>query len=181
VVIKLHPDLEEYKDAEVKFFYTLGTGVSRWAFIDRQLYRLFRLALNGDRLRSAVLYYKEKTLYRRVQYVDDLLEHLVDRKALTTWRKLRKRLVDDLLRVRNIFVHHPPARSGTSDGTKAKYVYSTHIEPNAWPLKRKYTGLRGKWGLQLEDLEKHAEEVEALEQELAAFVRSIAADPKRRP
>lgn len=174
VIIKLHPNLEEYHEAEVKFFYTLGTCVSRWAFVDRQLYRLFLFALKADALRSAILYYKQKTLHQRLQYVDDLLEQTVTTEDFEyVWRPLRNRLLNDLIPTRNIFVHHPPARTGASDGTKAVYSYSIHIEPNERILSRQYPGLKGKRELELDDLEQHAKAVEAIEGELSAFVRSL--------
>jgi hypothetical protein len=174
VIIKLHPNPDEYHEAEVKFFYSLGTCVSRWAFVDRQLFRLFLFALKTDALRSAILYYKQKTLHQRIQYVDDLLEHTTAKEDFEKiWRPLRNRLFNDLLPTRNIFVHHPPARTGTSDGTKAIYNYSIHIEPNERILNRKYPGLKGKRELELQDLEQHAEAVETLERELSALVRSL--------
>ena len=60
VLVKLNPDPEEYQEAETKFFYTLGLCTNGWAYVDRQLYRLFRHSLQSDRLRSAILYYKQK-------------------------------------------------------------------------------------------------------------------------
>jgi hypothetical protein len=46
VVVKAFPDHDEKE--VIAFFYELGNCVNRWAFVDRQLYRLCRFGLQMD-------------------------------------------------------------------------------------------------------------------------------------
>jgi len=175
VIIKLHPKPEEYLEAEIKFFYTLGTCVNRWAFLDRQLYRLCRFALRSDARQTAFFYYSQRAFNHRLQYVSDALKTVLPLERFENeWRPLHNKIVG-LARTRNIFAHHPAKRLGTSDGEKAVYIYSIHIEPYERVLNRDYQGLRGKKELLLTDLEEHAIAVDNLEGELRAFHRKLIA------
>ena len=174
VIIRHHPAPEEYLEAETRFFYTLGNCVNRWAYVDRQLYRLYRFGLKTDSMRSAILYYKQKTLSQRIQYVDSLLEYsLTEEQFRNEWRPLRNRLQNDLLPTRNIFVHHPARRTGTVKDGKPFYFYSIHIEPYERTLNKQFPGLKGKECLDIGDLERHALDVETLENDLREFVRKL--------
>lgn len=169
ITIKLHPDPDEYQEAETKFFYTLGICVNRWAFVDRRLFRLFQWALRSQLKPTATLYYKPKTIQMRLQLVQDLLEcRLADDVYSGQWRPLWKR-VDALIPTRNIFVHHPAMRLGTSKAGKAVYHYAIRIEPNERVLGKNYPGLLGKEHLLIEDLETHAFAVDQLEIDLRRF------------
>ena len=79
VIIKAFPKRKEYRHAEEKFLRTLGLCVSQWAFVDRQLFTLFRLMLGAATHRAAVIYYTPKTLNQRVQFVDNVVSTRVVR------------------------------------------------------------------------------------------------------
>ena len=69
VIIKAFPPPEEYRDAESEFLRALGLCVSQWAFVDRQLFCLFRLGLQAATHRAALIYYTPKTLWIKVSRV----------------------------------------------------------------------------------------------------------------
>ena len=152
----------------------LGLCVSQWAFVDRQLFRLFRLGLQAATHRAALIYYTPKTLSQRLQFVDQLLEqNLPAAQCEADWKPLAKKL-DDLIPVRNIFVHHPTRRLHTARDGKAVYEYAIHIEPYERALHKKHKALKGKTEIDLGDLRKHAEAVNELEQALIALVGKLS-------
>jgi hypothetical protein len=171
VIVKLHPSREEYEKAETSFFYALGNCVNRWAFVDRQLYRLCRFGLDLNSRQTAIIYYRDAAFNRRLQLVDTSLRSILPKaQVVTEWQPLNKRAFD-LARTRNIFVHHPAKRLGTSDGEKAVYIYSIHIEP--YYRLANVPGLQGQKELSVADLEQHVIEVEKLENDLRAFHRKL--------
>ena len=173
VIVKLHPLSEDYAEVETEFLRALGLCVSQWAFVDRQLFRLFRYGLQTATHRAATVYYKPKTLQQRIQLVTDLLEqNLPAERFKTDWKPLLKKL-DDLLPTRNIFVHHPTRRLATSKDGKAIYEYAIHIEPYERLLNRDHKGLKGKTEIGVEDLKHHAEQVMALESEIRGLVSRL--------
>ena len=175
VIIKAFPPPEEYREAENEFLRALGLCVSQWAFVDRQLFRLFRFGLQAATHRAALIYYTPKTLSQRVQSVDRLFEqNLPADQYEADWKPLCKRL-DDLIPVRNVFVHHPTRRLHAAKDGKPIYEYAIHIEPyERLFLKTKPRGLKGKTEIDVDDLKKHAEAVNDLEQDLIGLVKSLA-------
>jgi hypothetical protein len=159
----------------IEFFYELGGCVNRWAFIDRQLYRLCRFGLQMDARQTAVLYYRQRNFNQHLRFADDALRSILSTEHLENeWKPIYKK-IDDLSHTRNIIVHHPAKRLATHDRTKPVYIYiySIHIEPAERLLNQDYKGLRGKQELGIEDLRQHALDVEAAEAELRAFHRKL--------
>jgi hypothetical protein len=176
VIIKLHPEPEEYVEAETAFLRAVGLCITQWAFVDRQLFRLFKLGLGTSAERAALLYYGQNALGRRLSQVDGLLTSALSEARHEAyrqeWQSLRKR-VTELLPTRNMVAHQPVRRTGASDGTKAVYVYSIYIEPYQRHLTRTHKGLMGKEELRTDDLIRHSTEVEEVHADLATFVRDI--------
>jgi hypothetical protein len=173
VIVKAFPSPEEYAESENEFLRALGLCVSQWAFVDRQLFRLFRFGLQAATHRAAIVYYKPKTLQQRIQFVNELLEqNLSAEQYRADWKPLWKKL-DDLVPVRNIFVHHPTRRLHTARDGKAVYEYAIHIEPYERLLHKNHKGLKGKTEIDVEDLNKHAEAVNDLEQALIVLVKKL--------
>jgi hypothetical protein len=173
VVVKMYPAPEEYQEAETNFFYALGNCVNRWAFVDRQLYRLCRFGLQLDSRQTSIIYYRDAAFNRRLKLVDTALRSVLTKEqASAEWQPLNQRAFD-LSRVRNVFVHHPAKRLGTSDGEKGIYVYSIHIEPYYKLVNQDVPGLNGKTELSISDLEDHVIEVEKLENDLHSLHASL--------
>jgi hypothetical protein len=176
VIIKLHPNPEEYVEAETAFLRAVGLCITQWAFVDRQLFRLFRFGIGASTHRAAIVYYDQHSIGRRLSQVDDLLksafEHPDNKGYLEEWQRLQVR-TKELLPTRNIVAHQPVRRLGTSDGKKAEYLYGIYLEPYQKFLKKNVKGLGGKDALETDDLIKHSLEVVALEDDLKAFVRKI--------
>jgi len=181
VIVKLHPEPDEYLEAETAFLRAVGLCVTRWAFVDRQLFWLFRFALGAATHRAAIVYYNQQTIGRRLTHVDELFRSLfVGDKWMAEseeWARLRNR-VNELLPTRNIVAHQPVRRVEKSDGEKAVYEYGIYIEPFQKYLGKTHKGLRGKDALGTEDLIEHANEVEKLENELLTFVRTLVSVTK---
>ena len=176
VIIRLHPQPEEYVEAETAFLRSVGLCVTQWAFVDRQLFRLFRFGIGASTHRAAILYYDQNTIGRRVGQINNLLKSAFEgpdsENWLKNWEGLHQRL-RDLLPIRNVIAHQPVQRLGTSDGTKAIYVYAIYLEPYARYLKRSRTVHRDKESLNTDDLIQHSNDVNALESDLREFANKI--------
>ena len=131
------------------------------------------MTLGAEDRRAAILYYKDRTITSRLQTVDALAQYAIANDALKNeWSALRHR-INELLPVRNIFVHHPALRTGTSDGKQPVFVYSIHIEPNERRLGKTLKALKGKSGLDLSDFEQHGTSLDQLEQDLRKFITKL--------
>jgi len=173
VIIKAFPKRKEYRHAEERFLRALGLCVSQWAFVDRQLFRLFRLMLGAATHRAAVIYYTPKTLAQRVQFVDKLFEqNLSPDQYKDNWKPLLKKL-DTLIPVRNIFVHHPMRRLHTAREGKAVYEYAIHFEENERLVSKMPKALGEKGCLDVDDLKRHARAVDDLHNALDALRRKL--------
>jgi hypothetical protein len=178
VIVKLNPDPKEYIRAESQFLRALGLCVNRWSLVDREIYRLFRFALYRFGMKSAsqaasILYYRQRQLQQHIQLAADLLVYAInDVEFREGWKPLRKEM-EDLARTRNILVHHPGLRTGTSKNGKAVYTYSIYIEPYERLANKEYPGLKGKSSLEIADLKQHAESVDAMAKKLAAFLKRV--------
>lgn len=180
VVIKLNPGPEEYLEAETAFLRAVGACVTCWAFVDRQLFRLYRLALGAPTHTAAIVYFGQNTIGQRLHQVDTLLKVSFSQpryeKFKEPWHKLYKK-VGDLLPYRNAIVHQPVKRTGFQRDGKAVYEYAIYVEPYSRHLPRKLKVQE----LHTEDLKQHAGDVETLEADLKAFVRLLTGAAKNGP
>jgi hypothetical protein len=128
VVIKLNPSPEEYLKAETAFLRAVGACVTSWAFVDRQLFGLFRTGLHAPTDAAAMIYYGQNTIGRNLGQVDVLLSaylaHLKDEKLKADWKQLLRR-TSDLLPVRNAIVHQPS--NGPANIPEARQSTSTRF------------------------------------------------------
>ena len=179
VIIAAFPAPDEKE--MIAFYYELGNCVSRWAFVDRQMYRLCRFGLRMDARQTALFYYRQRAFNQRLRFVDDALRSVLSKEQYRDdWQPIYAK-IDGLSHTRNIIVHHPSKRLGTSDGTKPIYQWSIHIEPFERLLNQDYKGLKGKEELYIEDLQQHTIDVEAAEMELRAFHRKLVLTAQGRP
>lgn len=112
MIIKLNPDREEYDAAETEFLEAIGLCVTQWAFVDRQLFRLFNFGLEAKRSRSAAIYYRQNSLDQRLKLTTNILQHaLTDLEFKKSWKPLLAEF-EKLIPTRNIIVHHPAKRTG---------------------------------------------------------------------
>ena len=176
VIIKLHPNPEEYVEAETAFLRAVGLCITQWAFVDRQLFRIFRFGIGASTHRAAIVYYEQHSISRRLSQVDTLIknafEHPDNEGYLEEWQSLQVRM-RELLPTRNLVAHQPVRRFATSDGEKAVYIYGIYLEPYQRFLKKNVKALAGKDALDTDDLIKHSLDVVAFEDDLKAFVRKI--------
>jgi hypothetical protein len=175
-IIKLHPDPEEYEEAETAFLRAVGVCITQWAFVDRFLFRLFRQGVGAPTHRAAIVYYDQHSINSHFRQVDALLKGLLEadehENLRELWKELRQTIID-LLPTRNIIAHQPVRRLGTHDGQKAVYIYGIHMEPYQRFLNKKPKGMKGKDALVIEDLIAHAEAVEELTLHLVSFSKMV--------
>ena len=177
VIIKLHPQPEEFVEAETAFLRAVGLCITRWAFVDRFLFRLFRRGIGVATHRAAIVYYENPSMSQKLKLVDTLLKELFEGEAheeLRDWWKSLREQINELMPTRNIVAHQPVRRLGASDGEKAVYIYGIHIEPYLRYAKKQHKGMKGKDALLTEDLIAHSEKVEELTVELGVFAKKLA-------
>src|SRR4051812_17348179 len=98
VIIKLHPERKEYIRKENEFLRAIGLCVNTWAFVDREIYRLFRFGLHRlgfpqPAKAASILYYNQATLDRHLRLADDMLEQvLTAEEHKNGWRPLQKKV-----------------------------------------------------------------------------------------
>jgi hypothetical protein len=176
VIVKLHPEPEEYVEAETAFLRAVGLCVTQWAFIDRLLFRLFKQGIGAPTHRAAVAYYDQHSINSHLRQVDALMKGLLadpeGEELRLLWKELRDKL-NGLLPTRNIVAHQPVRRVGKSDGKMAVYEYGIYVEPYQRFLKKEHKGMNGKDALLTEDLIAHSEAVAELEMELTSFTKKI--------
>lgn len=159
------PDVPE----AIEFFRWLGMCVANWAFVDRALYQIFHHTVGLEQKQSALFYYGDRTFGRRLGLVDRALKaELPKQDFLDEWRPLFNRTTE-LSHTRNILVHHPTLRVGTSRGGKPFDVFHIYIEPYERVLNNDYPGLLGKDSLEIDDLKTHEHDVLNLNTELSTF------------
>ncbi len=182
VIVKLHPSVEEYEEAENNFLRAVGNCVNAWAFVDRRMFQLFKLALKSSALAAATIYYKDKSISGRHNITSSMLKLYLSKEEFDQeWMPIGKK-IDDLIPTRNVIVHCPVRRIGTSDGKKAIYIYEIYPEPNEMMLEptRKPKGMRGQHGLGESDLKQHAEAVVEVEAQLTQLLSKLVGDVRQR-
>ena len=73
-VIKSYPGSKKVHEDEREFARLVGECITTWAFVDREVFRLFRLHLETTSKRTAVVYYRWPTLAGRADLTDALLK-----------------------------------------------------------------------------------------------------------
>jgi hypothetical protein len=69
-----------------EFFSAVGYAITRWADIDRELFRLFQFTLQTDETNAAVLFYRIATIGEHLTIVDTLLKSAISDKRLSIWQ-----------------------------------------------------------------------------------------------
>jgi hypothetical protein len=175
-IVKMHPDPEEYEEAETAFYRAVGVCITQWAYVDRFLFRLFRQGVGAPTHRAAIVYYDQHSMSSHVRQVDALLKGLLATDEHANLRELWKELrqtINDLLPTRNIIAHQPVRRIGIHDGHKAVYIYGIHMEPYQRFLNKQPKAMKGKDALVIEDINAHAEAVEELTLHLISFSKMV--------
>src|SRR5690348_14756689 len=110
VIVKLHPEPEEYVEAETAFLRAVGLCITRWAFVDRMLFRLFKQRIGAPTHRAAIVYYDQHSINSHFRQVDALLKDLLEGAEYENLRELWKELreeITELLPTRNVIAHQP--------------------------------------------------------------------------
>jgi hypothetical protein len=102
LILRTGPLSKRAKRRRDTFLRLVGECVTRWAFVDRSLFLIFKRALNTD-LKSA---------------------GVASPSNFKTWKQYNKRM-DSLLPVRNIIAHHPLLQATTG----ARHQYFIRVEP----------------------------------------------------
>jgi hypothetical protein len=104
--------LERWKSDRRRFYARLGYAISRWAYVDEQLFTFCRFALGVSEKRAAIVFYRGQTIGEHFAVTDALMKaaQLQDR-HLEQWARIGKK-INDLLPFRNDIAHNPVVQAG---------------------------------------------------------------------
>jgi hypothetical protein len=91
---------------EQRFFYLMGFAISRWAHVDRELFRYYRFAIGGNQKAVALTFYDNKTIGSHLAMVDALLKISLPNLLWDQWEGIYKE-IRALLPIRNALAHDP--------------------------------------------------------------------------
>jgi hypothetical protein len=168
-VIKSYPGSKKVHEDEREFARLVGECITTWAFVDREVFRLFRLHLETTSKRTAVVYYRWPTLAGRADLTDALLKAELSKAVFEKkWRPIYRDL-KDLLGIRAVIAHQPALRVGTGKGNSPIFLFSIRVEEAELEVKS-FEKLKGKTSLSMKDLRGHTRQAERLVERLGDFV-----------
>lgn len=96
----------------VNFFFYLGRAVSQWAHVDRELFWIFRYALNAAKDETAaVVYLDHNSISDRLNLTDKIFAATLAKKYQPEWRAIAKEVVR-LAPFRNRLAHEMVVNTG---------------------------------------------------------------------
>jgi len=170
-VLSFEPKTKKFREDRDTFARLIGECITRWAFIDRELFRLCVYALGAHRDRVAIVYYRMQSISPRLSLTDDLLKSKLSPARLKEWDALRKRIYDRLA-TRNAIAHGPMKMTGTSKRVGKRVVahYDFSVEPEPFNPKPKAPAQ-----VTATQLRAHFKEAESLISDLRKFLGALGA------
>jgi hypothetical protein len=93
-----------------EFFAALGYAINRWAYIERDLFEIFRVLLNTrSDAKAAYLFYKSKTISDHFTMTNVIVKLSINTARLRKWNKIEKAF-NALIPFRNRLAHDPSTR-----------------------------------------------------------------------
>jgi hypothetical protein len=160
-------------DPRLQFFFHLGFAISRWAFVDRDLYYIFRamIAGNSDAV-AAFLFFKMTTIADHFDATDALIKFRYPHPAerAKEWEGIKK-LFKDNISFRNRLAHDPVTQIVSAAGGSPAPVpapkWELHIE-TAKPKKPKDDA-----PITIDRIISHIEAVKKLEAAIGKFRETL--------
>jgi len=161
--------LGEY-DKSKQFYARLGFCISRWAYIERELYQISKWALGCSDTLATYVFYQWSSFENKIKYVDGLLERAASKQARSEWKGLNSN-IKALAIDRNFIVHQPAAvashhRINISTGAVESELEQHIIRTE--PLEVR-AGKRKDRVITSDDLVKHIIALNALSRHLVDF------------
>ena len=156
----------------IQFFFHLGFAISQWAFVDRDLFHVFRAMIGGNSdAIAAHLFFKSTSIADHFGATDVLVKiRYPDGKKAREWTAIRERFNDNIA-FRNRLAHDPytqivSATSGTAVNSVPPPEWQLHTE--SAKLLRPKKSDDGK-PITVDRIIEHIGEVERLQAALGAF------------
>jgi hypothetical protein len=172
----------EKTDPRIQFFFHMGFAISRWAYVERDLFEVFRVLL-GSNLdeKAAYLFYASTSINHHFEMTSGLVEMSANPKQKKVWKKIAQ-LFKDNIALRNRLAHDPAAQIvsavGYAGSTGSRTQPLTSPPPPAWELHRESAKPKKPGDTQpvtIARIKKHIEEVEKLKTALEMFRAGLSA------
>jgi hypothetical protein len=168
-------------DPRLQFFFHLGFAISRWAYIDRDLYHIFRAMVGGNSdATAAYLFFKWTSIADHFDVTDALVNVRYPNsvKRAKEWSAI-KRLFKDNINFRNRLAHDPVTQIVSAAGGSPAVVpppqWELHIETAKLLRPKKPNDDKP---ITIERIIEHIGEVEKLQVAIGKFRKTL---PKRAP
>jgi hypothetical protein len=171
-------------DPRLQFFFHLGFAISRWAFVDRDLYYIFRAMIAGNsEVVAAYLFFKSTSIADHFIATDALVNvrYPHPKKRAKKWTGIRK-LFNDNISFRNRLAHDPVTQIVSAAGGSPAPVpapkWELHIE-TAKLLRPKKPD--DDTPITVDRIISHIKEVEKLQVAIGKFRNPLPKKPPKRP
>jgi hypothetical protein len=95
-----------------EFFSLVGQAITRWSYIDRDLFDFCRFALNASEKMSAIIFYRSPTIGDHMNLTDSLMKAAqLHERHLRQWAAILAEM-NRLLPLRNEIAHNPHVSAG---------------------------------------------------------------------
>jgi hypothetical protein len=118
----------------VEFFFHLGFAINRWAFVERELFHVFRFLLgNTSDSAASYLFYKQPTTALRFSMVDTLVDAILTPSHKNRWAGIKKRFNKEIP-LRNRLAHDPSNQIVSAAGSVGSSA-PPPVPPPIWELQ----------------------------------------------
>lgn len=170
------------------FFAHIGVAITRWAYVDRELFELCAFCLKTDERKVAVVFYRSPQISDHITLLGHLMPLSVESDLASEWKSLSSRL-SALLNFRNEIAHNPPMQAlrldlvlrqpGEAPPTEAEDAV---IVAPTWSIRTEPSKLlRGRQEVvtQKAQIAEHIALVNQLMDELTAFHDKLRKQPPK--
>jgi hypothetical protein len=159
-----------------QFYQGIGYAVNVWAHIDRQLFECVHWCLGSSEQKAAIIYYRLKSQSERIELTHELLKATDLGVYATEWQEIYAE-IKRLSPLRNILAHQP--LHGQSILTNVSHIdpeNPVRVESFLFVQTEEKELLRGERKakrVDLPEVAKYCQEVQALHHRAIAFAKSV--------
>lgn len=174
-----------FHQTQTEFYARVGFCISRWAYIERELFALSKWALGANDVVATFVFYQWASFENKLSYVDGLLKRTAASELKIQWKALLSR-IKTAASDRNFIVHQPPSQY-THGQIKINIdtgeTISAQFAPTEWYIRTEsleiQAGKRKERKISSLDLKSHITEIDDLYGLLIKFRKEAVNSPRR--
>jgi hypothetical protein len=166
------------------FFATLGQAITIWAHVDRLLFDLCDYALRSQSEKTAVIFYRIKTIGEHLALTDNLLELSLSEENQKKWSVISSMIVT-LLSFRNDLAHNPALQVADLPIKEGWVTLDIPVNEQWWEIRTEQRKLLHKKHKQkrasVEEIKLHVLSVQRLVNSINEFRKTLPKKPPKTP